>query len=75
MPLPWEELRPEECLMIGDTTVDILSARKAGAQSIGVLCGFGNEAELRKAGADLILQHTTLVGDLLIQTPDSSDKL
>jgi len=47
-------VRPEECLMIGDTTVDIMSARKAGAQSIGVLCGFGNEAELRKAGADLI---------------------
>jgi HAD superfamily hydrolase (TIGR01549 family) len=59
---------PEECLMIGDTTVDILSAKKAGAQSIGVLCGFGNEAELRKAGADLILQHTSLVGDLLLQS-------
>ena len=68
-------VKPEECLMIGDTTVDILSARKAGAQSIGVLCGFGDEAELRKAGADLILQHTTLVGDILLQAPVSTDKL
>ncbi len=56
-------VRSDECLMIGDTTVDILSAKKAGAQSIGVLCGFGVEAELRKAGADLILDHTAMVSD------------
>jgi HAD superfamily hydrolase (TIGR01549 family) len=60
-------VKPEECLMIGDTTVDILSARKAGAQSIGVLCGFGDETELRKAGADLILKHTSQVADYLLR--------
>jgi N-acetyl-D-muramate 6-phosphate phosphatase len=52
-------LQPSEVLMVGDTTVDILSARKAGAQSAGVLCGFGEEKELRRAGADLILQTTS----------------
>ena len=63
-------VQPEECLMIGDTTVDILSARKAHAQSIGVLCGFGEEAELRKAGADLILPHTSHVAHALnIEVP------
>lgn len=46
---------PEECLMIGDTTVDIRAGRAAGAQTAGVLCGFGQEDELRQAGADLIL--------------------
>ncbi len=46
---------PEECLMVGDTTVDILAAKAAGAQSIGVLSGFGEEDELRRAGADLII--------------------
>jgi N-acetyl-D-muramate 6-phosphate phosphatase len=53
------DVQPQEVLMIGDTTVDILSARKAGAQSIGVLCGFGEEKELRHAGADLILPTTS----------------
>lgn len=43
------------CLMVGDTTVDIRAGRKAGAQTVGVLCGFGEEAELRKSGADTIL--------------------
>ncbi len=49
-------LNPEECVMIGDTTVDILAGKAAGAQTIGVLCGFGSESELRKAGADLIVK-------------------
>ena len=46
---------PEACLMIGDTTVDIRSGRAAGSQTVGVLSGFGDERELRRAGADEIL--------------------
>ena len=60
------EVTPEECLMIGDTTVDILAAKAAGAQSVGVLCGFGEEDELRKAGADLILESTSLLSKQLL---------
>ena len=56
---------PQECLMIGDTTVDILAAKAAGAQSVGVLCGFGEEDELRQAGADLILDNTANLPDYL----------
>lgn len=48
-------LAPEACVMIGDTTVDILAGKRAGAQTIGLLCGFGTIEELRKAGADLIV--------------------
>ena len=48
----------DHCLMIGDTTVDIRAGKAAGAQTVGVLCGFGTERELRRAGADLILQST-----------------
>ena len=56
----------EECLMIGDTTVDILAARAAGAQSIGVLCGFGEEKELENAGADLIIEQTSFIPNILL---------
>lgn len=52
------DVRPEECLMVGDTTVDMRAGKSAGAQTVGVLCGFGEEQELRRLGADLIL-HTT----------------
>lgn len=51
-------IAPENCLMVGDTTVDIRAGKAAGAQTVGVLCGFGTENELRRAGADLILNHT-----------------
>ena len=57
---------PAECLMIGDTTVDIRAAKAAGAQSVGVLCGFGEEAELREAGADLILESTAQLSQVLL---------
>jgi HAD superfamily hydrolase (TIGR01509 family) len=49
---------PGECLMVGDTTVDILAGVRAGAQTVGVLCGFGEKDELERAGADLILEST-----------------
>jgi predicted PurR-regulated permease PerM/phosphoglycolate phosphatase-like HAD superfamily hydrolase len=45
----------ERCLMVGDTGVDILAARAAGARSVGVLSGFGDEEDLERAGADMIV--------------------
>ncbi len=57
---------PEACLMIGDTTVDIRAGRSAGAQTIGLLCGFGEEPELRRVGADLILPTTADVEKVLL---------
>ena len=51
-------IAPENCLMVGDTPVDIRAARLAGMQSVGVLCGFGREKGLRRAGADVILRST-----------------
>ena len=48
----------QNCLMIGDTVVDIYAGKAAGAQTVGVLCGFGTEAELLRAGADLVLPAT-----------------
>ena len=57
---------PAACLMIGDTTVDIRAGRAAGAQTVGVLCGFGQENELRRAGADLIIPSTAHLAGILL---------
>lgn len=57
-------VEPARCLMIGDTTVDIRAGHSAGAQTIGVLCGFGERAELQRAGADLVLETTSDLIDL-----------
>lgn len=60
-------VQPENCLMIGDTTVDIRAGKAAGAQTVGVLCGFGEESELRGLGADEILKTTPRLADLLLK--------
>jgi len=56
---------PENCLMIGDTTVDIRAGKSAGTQTLGVLCGFGEETELRRMGADMILEDTSKLSGVL----------
>lgn len=61
---------PEHCLMIGDTTVDIRAGKSAGAQTVGVLCGFGEEAELSRQGADLILNSTPEIVSILNKNPE-----
>jgi phosphoglycolate phosphatase-like HAD superfamily hydrolase len=60
------QLSPDTCLMIGDTPVDILAGKRAGAQTVGLLCGFGTEGELRRAGADIILNDLRELHKLLI---------
>ena len=34
--------------MIGDTIMDALSAKAAGAMAFGVLCGYGKEKDLKE---------------------------
>jgi HAD superfamily hydrolase (TIGR01549 family) len=58
-------LSPENCLMIGDTTVDIRAGRAAGAQTIGVLSGFGHEHELKNVKADLIINSVSELPEIL----------
>ena len=56
---------PERCIMVGDTTVDMKAARRAGMAAVGVLCGFGAHRNLSKAGAHVIIEHTSEIVQLL----------
>jgi phosphoglycolate phosphatase len=58
---------PRDCLIVGDTTVDIRAGRAAGAQTVGVLCGFGEQDELERAGADLIVTTTADLASVLLE--------
>ena len=48
-------VRPEETALVGDSAVDILTARHAGALSIGVSWGYDREG-LEQAGPDIIVR-------------------
>ena len=59
---------PEQCIVVGDTTVDVQSGKRAGAMTVAVLCGFGERAELERLEPDLILETTE---QLIEHLPDT----
>jgi phosphoglycolate phosphatase len=46
---------PEECLMIGDSRVDIAAGKAAGIATCGFTGGFRGRMELQEAGADYLV--------------------
>lgn len=46
-------------LYIGDTNIDIETAKKAGMFAVGCTWGFRTKEELENAGADLIIDHAS----------------
>jgi phosphoglycolate phosphatase len=46
---------PAEVLYLGDSGVDMMTAKAAGLVALGALWGFRGEAELRESGADALL--------------------
>jgi HAD superfamily hydrolase (TIGR01549 family) len=56
----------KNCVMVGDTAVDVHAARRAGAWSAAVLCGFGERRELERAGAHVVLDSTADLQPLLL---------
>ena len=54
----------EECLYIGDTATDIMTAKNADVFSIGVLWGFRSEKELSDAGTDAIVSDPVEIAEI-----------
>jgi phosphoglycolate phosphatase len=55
-----------QILMVGDTSVDIVAGRAAGAQTAALLCGFGERHELSRAGADVVVEGPLQLADILL---------
>jgi phosphoglycolate phosphatase len=52
-----EQIAAADAVMIGDREHDIIAAKQNGLPGVGVLWGYGSEAELRAAGAARLLSH------------------
>ena len=63
-----EELGVEGCVYVGDSEVDVATARNAGFPCVTVLWGFRDEPELRQAGADRLCGQVSELYDMLIAT-------
>ena len=61
-------LSPENCLMIGDTRLDVEAGHKAGLRVVGVTWGYDVDGELAASGPEWIISRAgelvTLVEDL-----------
>jgi phosphoglycolate phosphatase len=49
-------LKADECIMIGDKAEDVTAAKANGIKTVGVLYGFGTLAELSEAGAACLIE-------------------
>lgn len=57
---------PGRTVMLGDSDVDILTARAAGMVSVGALWGFRDRTVLERAGADRIASDPAEAADLIL---------
>ncbi|MGA2958829.1 MAG: HAD hydrolase-like protein [Thermodesulfobacteriota bacterium] len=64
-----ERIPAGAAIMVGDRAADILAAKANGIRSIGVLWGYGSEAELTGAGADKLCLTPAELGSCLSQIP------
>jgi phosphoglycolate phosphatase-like HAD superfamily hydrolase len=66
------DVAPSQCLMVGDTVMDIRAGKAAGAQTLGVLSGFGEEKELLENGADHIRASVSGMEEMFPSLADSA---
>ncbi len=50
-------ITPNECLYVGDSDVDVFTARNAGVDMVGVEWGFRGKDELLQAGAKIVVKN------------------
>jgi len=58
-------IAPEHFLYLGDTSIDMHTAKSAGMCAVGALWGFRTEEELRASGADHLIQSPVELLELL----------
>lgn len=58
-------VKPFECLMVGDSLYDILAAKNAKMDSVGVLTGYTSKKELLKRGAKDVLSSVSKINSYL----------
>lgn len=61
------QVEPSECLYIGDSNVDIQTAKAAGVTSIGVLWGFREAKELENEGANYLAENVKDLEKIILE--------
>lgn len=59
------EVKIFECLVVGDSVVDMRAGKNAGAKTVGVLSGIFSREELKREKPDLILENVNELPEFL----------
>ncbi len=59
------ELASADCIVIGDSTMDLETARRAGMRAIAVTWGYHDRPRLVEAGAEILAENPAELADLL----------
>lgn len=58
-------VRMDECVVVGDSVVDIRAGKNGGARTVGVLSGIFSRQELKRENPDLIIESVKELPDYL----------
>ena len=59
------KVKPKDCIFVGDHPFDMKAAKSAGCLAIGVLTGWGNRKNLKKAGAKYLIKDLSYLKKLI----------
>ncbi len=58
------QVKPRDCVAIGDMGCDVIAGKAAGTRTAGVLTGFGTRKEFEEVGTDWVLESASQVAGL-----------
>jgi phosphoglycolate phosphatase len=61
-------VRPEEAIFVGDSKIDVQTAKAAGIKAVGVSWGFRGRGELIEAGADAVIEEPNQLLKLIVKS-------
>jgi len=68
------DLRVEQVLFIGDSSIDMITAKNANMDSVGVLWGFRGREELKSNGANYLVEKPSEIIDIIGKEKDKKLK-
>jgi len=65
----------EDCIYIGDSDVDMLTAKNAGVAAIGVTWGYNTRDEIERAGGRVIANDAAQMVELILETSAGGESI
>lgn len=62
-----QDIQMENCYVVGDSIVDVLTGKNAGVKTIAVASGFFNKTDLKEYSPNYLIEDIALVHDIILK--------